>query len=82
MTLRHLRILSVLLTFAAAADTVGAGQADPTTSAATSQSDRAGSLAANSAQRTDAVKSGVPGIVSEEEIPAFLRRDMCDTGDS
>ena len=36
----------------------------------------------NSVKPTDTSKPGLRSIVSDEEIPAFLRTDPCDTKDS
>lgn len=79
MTTIETRACLALLAASLLASTAWSGQGVTATSSAES----AGAIqAAQPATHASADKARVPAIVDEEEIPAFLRTDMCDTGDS
>lgn len=80
-TLR-LRMFFILLTVSLGSPTAWSSQNAATSSAAKSRADVADSSAAESETGSGAANEGLPSILNDEEIPAFLRTDPCDTGDS
>ena len=63
----------VLLTIALGTTAIAATPVDATASVSTT---------AEQANTTDSANHQVPSIISEEDIPAYLRVDPCDTEDS
>lgn len=82
MNTRQLGTFSILLTVALGTSTAWSSQTLPATSAAQSHANVPGGAKAESENNAGAADRGLPGIVDEEEIPAYLRMDPCDTEDS
>jgi hypothetical protein len=77
----QLRTFLVLLTVGLGMHAASASQNEPGTASTGAHTDVTGSSATKSVTHTGAVNERLPGISDEEEIPAFLRVDMCNTGD-
>jgi hypothetical protein len=82
MKIRQLRTLSVLLIMGLATTTAWSGQNVPAASATGARAGVSADTSAKSAKDVDKPKAGLPSIINEEEIPAFLLTDPCDTEDS
>ena len=82
MNTLRLRIFFVLLTVGLSTSTAWSGQDELTTSAAESHANMPKGATPITGNNSGAVNHRLPGIVNEEEIPAFLITDPCDTGDS
>lgn len=82
MNTLQLRTLFVLLSVGLGTSTAWSSQNELTTSAAESQAVMSKGAKAVPANDTGVSSHRLPGIVNEEEIPAFLITDPCDTGDS
>ena len=78
----QLRTFFILLTVSLSTTTAWSSQNVPATSATESQAIVPEGATAESGKNSSAANEGLPGILNEEEIPAFLRTDPCDTGDS
>ncbi len=78
----RLRAFLVLLTFGLGANTAWSDQRASANSVTESQSNAPEVGAAEPEQITGAASNELPSIMHEEDIPAYLRTDPCDTGDS
>jgi hypothetical protein len=75
-------MLFILLSLGVASTAAGSGQASGATSAAASHAEASAGATAKSSREAGAARKGLPSIISEDEIPAFLLTDPCDTEDS
>lgn len=82
MNTLQLRTLYILLMVGLGANTAWSGQKVPTTALMESRANVPTVAKAESEKNSGAASEGLPSIMKEEDIPAFLRTDPCDTGDS
>ena len=82
MNTLQLRILFVLLTLGLSTNMAWSSQNPPATPATESHSNVLKGATAKSGRNDGAANQGLPSIVNEKDIPAFLLMDPCDTGDS
>jgi hypothetical protein len=82
MKTRQLRTFLVLLTAGLGAPTVSSSQNVTATPATGTHADVPKGASANSWKNAGAANEPLPSIFSEEEIPAYLFTDPCDTNDS
>lgn len=82
MNTLQLRILFVLLTLGLSTNMAWSSQNLPATPATESDANVLKGATAKSGMNNEAAREGLPSIVNDEDIPAFLRTDPCDTGDS
>jgi hypothetical protein len=80
-TLRH-RALLILLTLCLGTHAAWSSQDSPAASATGSHAKVPESATAKSGKNAGAANEGLPSIIDEEDIPAYLRGDPCDTGNS
>jgi hypothetical protein len=78
----QLGTFSILLTIGLGTNTAWSSQNVNAMSAAESHANASKGAAAKSGKNVGASHEGLPSIVDEEDIPAFLITDPCDTGDS
>ena len=78
----QLQTFIVLLTVGLSANTAWSAQNVPAQSLTGSHSNTSKVAEAKPKQNAGAAHNELPGIMNEEDIPAFLRVDSCDTGDS
>jgi len=78
----QLGMFSILLTIGLGTNTAWSSQHVTAMSAAESHANASKDAAAKSGKSIGASHAGLPSIVDEEDIPAFLLSDPCDTGDS
>jgi hypothetical protein len=76
------RTFLVLLMLGLGTNTAWSGQSTAATPATGSQANALQTASATSDRNEAAAGATLPSIMSEEDIPAFLRTDPCDTGDS
>ena len=82
MNTLQLRTFFVLLTLGVGTSTAWSSHNELTTSVAESHANMPKGATPIPGNNADATNHRLPGIVDEEEIPAFLITDPCDTGDS
>ena len=82
MNTLQLRMILILLTIGLGTNTAWSGQNPSATSATDSHAKVSSGATATPGKHAGASKGALPSIVNEEEIPAFLLTDPCDTGDS
>jgi hypothetical protein len=82
MKIRQLGAFLILLTATFGVATAWSGQNSTPVSASGTQVNPPQPAAAGSAGHTGPAKKALPSIIEEEEIPAFLRMDPCDTGNA
>lgn len=77
----QLRTVMILLTAALGANTAWSSQSGAATSAMESHATTPKAATEKPAESNRTADRVLPGIVDEEDIPAFLRMDPCDTED-
>jgi hypothetical protein len=82
MNTLQLRGFIVLLLLGLGTNTAWSGQSSSATPATESHASMLTSATASSDRNDGAANEALPSIMNEEDIPAFLRTDPCDTGDS
>jgi len=82
MNTRRLWTFFMLLAVGLGTNTAWSGQNEDAGPATESHANASQGATAQSGQNTGAADQGLPSIVDEEDIPAFLLTDPCDTEDS
>lgn len=82
MNTRQLRTLLVVLSLGLCTSTAWSSQGQLVASTTQPPVHDQKSATANSGNNNSAANDRLPSIINEEDLPAFLRTDPCDTGDS
>jgi hypothetical protein len=72
----------ILLVIGLTASTAWSSQHTPAASPTAVHAGGQDETTAKQKNKAGATKEALPSILNEEEIPAFLRMDPCDTGDA